>query len=106
MCYRILTEDEYEIFSASEQGFYSSGIYAWSDVRDRSQSEALAALWDDAISFLQMGGLTPEEEDPDYILSDDGRRVGVAQYYSLFGELPKNAEERKAEVKDGKLVQQ
>ena len=102
--YRTLTDEEFKIFAASERGMYSEGIYAWSDVRDESQSEALACLWDDANSFLEMGGLTPEESDPDYILSEIGRRVAVAQYYIIFGELPKNADERKADVKGGKVV--
>lgn len=104
MSYRILTEAEYEIFAASEEGMYPSGFHAWSDVRDRSQSDSLAMLWDDAVAYLEM---LPEEdggESPDYILSEAGRRVAVAQYYTFFGELPKNADERKAVVKDGRVV--
>lgn len=101
MSYRTLTESEYEIFAASERGMYGQGVHAWSDVRDRSQSEGLAMLWDDAVSFIEME--VDDPEDKDYILSEAGRRVAVAQYYALNGDLPKNAEERKANVKDGEL---
>lgn len=104
MSYRILTEAEYEIFAASERDMYPMGFHAWSDVRDRDQSDSLAMLWDDAMAYLEM---LPEEdggEDPDYNMSEAGRRVAVAHYYTFFGELPKNADERKAVVKDGRLV--
>lgn len=103
MSYRILTESEFEIFAASERGMYTQGTHAWSDVRDRHMSEGLAMLWDDAVSFIEME-VDDKEAERDYILSEAGRRVAVAQYYALCGDLPRNAEERKADVKDGQVV--
>jgi hypothetical protein len=102
MSYRILTEAEFEIFAASERGMYSEGSHAWSDIRDRHDSEGLAMLWDDAVSFIELE--VDDPEDKDYILSEAGRRVAVAQFYALIGDLPPNAEERKADVKDGQVV--
>lgn len=89
---RILSEDEFEAFAAAERKIYgpasNSGCYAWSDVRDRSDSEALACLWDDAMSTCEM--IYPDP-DPDLLKAEVARRVAVSQYFALLGELPKNA---------------
>ena len=87
MSYRILTEEEYALFSEAERSIYpGSGLHAWSDVRDRHDSEALARLWDDAASGVELvEDLWPDREAQ---LREVAMRVAIAQYYVLFGDLP------------------
>jgi len=89
MTYRVLTEQEYEAFSAAEEKLYGndSGCHAWSSVRDRSDSEALASMWDDAMAGVEMLIDFELSHTPDQV-AEVARRVAVAQYYLMFGELP------------------
>lgn len=101
--YRIFTEAEYEIFSAAEWPFYDMcGLYPWSGVRDRESSGALAALYDDAVSGVEALAEDPSGADRDYVMAEAARRVAVAQYYVMTGELPARPT-RTVRVRAGKV---
>ena len=90
----ILTPEEYAAFEAAEARIYRGhGGYAWSDVRDREDSEALAALFADAVSGLEVLADDPGGADAEYVLGEAARRVAAAQFYVMFGELPEEKEE-------------
>ena len=91
----ILTPEEYAAFEAAEALIYRgyAWSYAWSAVRDRGDSEALAALFADAVSGLEVLADDPDGADAEYVLGEAARRVAAAQFYVMFGELPKEKEE-------------
>jgi len=89
MTYRVLTYLEYEAFADAEEKLYGtdSGCYAWTSVRDRSDSQALASMWDDAMAGVEMIIDFELTHTADQV-AEVARRVAVAQYYLMFGELP------------------
>jgi hypothetical protein len=92
MSYRVLTEIEWETLEAAERGLYPQGLHAYTDVRDRMDSEALAAMWDDAYSAVETAGddvLADDGSEPeDAIRAEVARRVAAAQHVLMLGEAP------------------
>ena len=87
--YRILTDEEWMAISEAEAVIYADeqGIHPYTDVRDADTSQALAAMWDDAKSSVEMfvmGGPT--------LTKIVAERVARAQYYLMIGELPTSEE--------------
>jgi len=82
MCYRILTETEWDALAEAERPLYTNaGVFAYTDVRDREDSGALACLWDDAMSSVDMF-----VDDPAVQRRLVASRVARAQYLVVIGD--------------------
>jgi hypothetical protein len=84
MTQRILTTEQYQALEAAERVLYASqpGCLAWTDVRDRHDSDVLAGMWDDAEVGLQM------VEEPENLEAATAERVARAQFFLIFGYMP------------------
>ena len=86
---RRLTQSEWVAFATAEEKLYGpgDGCLAFTDVRYREDSEPVAAMWDDAMSGVEM--LYDERYEPEAAQAEVARRVAAAQYYLVMGEAPK-----------------
>ncbi len=78
----ILTQAQWNLLEQAEAPLYanSHGFHSFTSVRDREDSGALAAMWADAESSVEM--IT---DDPDEVQSECATRVALAQALLIFG---------------------
>lgn len=85
---RILTDAEFAAFAAAEAALEERHYICWTDVRERSDSAVVAAMWDDAMTGVEMMLGEPGLETQADLDAECARRVAVAQHYLITGDVP------------------